>query len=90
MIGLLTNNVQNYWDDFESKIVKIVDKIVPLTEFRNDRAKITTPIAMKSKRNKRNRLLKSKKKNNSINEIKKFFLSFCSFFCYVAKRRKNC
>ena len=40
------NNVQNYLDYFESKIVKIVDKIVPLTEFINDRAKITTPIAM--------------------------------------------
>ena len=47
------NNVQNYWDDFESKIVKIIDKIVPLSEFKNDRAKITTPSATKNKLNKK-------------------------------------
>ena len=29
------NNVQNIWDEFESKLVKVVDKIVPLTEFDN-------------------------------------------------------
>ena len=45
------NNVQNCWDDFESKIVKIINKIVTLSEFKNDRAKITTPSATKNKLN---------------------------------------
>ena len=28
------NNVQNVWDSFESKIVSVIDKIVPVTEFK--------------------------------------------------------
>ena len=35
------NNVQNMWDKFESKLVKVVDKIVPLTEFDNRKVKTT-------------------------------------------------
>ena len=27
------NDVQNIWDDFESKLVRVVYKITPLTEF---------------------------------------------------------
>ena len=33
------NNVQNMWDEFESKLVKVVDKITPFTEFINNKVK---------------------------------------------------
>ena len=33
------NNVQNMWDDFECKLVKVVDKVTPLTEFINRKVK---------------------------------------------------
>ena len=55
----------SYWDYFESKVVTVADKIVPVTEFRNNRAKNKPPPAIKNKINKRNRLLKSRKQNPS-------------------------
>ena len=47
------NNVQNLWDEFESKLVKVVDKIVPLTAFNNGRIKHKIPNEIKQKINKR-------------------------------------
>ena len=52
------NNVQNLWDEFESKLVKVVDKLVPLTAFNNDRTKQKIPNEIRHKINKRKKLLK--------------------------------
>ena len=43
-------NVQNVWDDFESKLVKVVDKIVPLTELKSNTVKTTIPNAIRNKK----------------------------------------
>ena len=51
------NNVQNMWDDFESKLVKVVDKVTPLTEFINRKVKTILPNSIKHKINKRKKLL---------------------------------
>ena len=45
-------NVQNVWDDFKSKLVKVVDKIVPLMEFKSNTIKSTIPNAIRNKINK--------------------------------------
>ena len=29
-------NVQEAWDDFENKLIKIVDSLVPMSEFTNN------------------------------------------------------
>ena len=47
------NNVQNLWDEFESKLVKVVDKIVPLTAFNNGRIEHKIPNEINQKINKR-------------------------------------
>ena len=43
------NNIQNMWDEFESKLVKLVDKITPLTQFINCKVKIKLPNSIKNK-----------------------------------------
>ena len=55
------DNVQNFWDSFESKLVTVVDKLV--IEFKNNRAITKPPPFIKNKINKRNRLLKLRKSN---------------------------
>ena len=37
------------WDEFESKLVKLVDKITPLTQFINCKVKIKLPNSIKNK-----------------------------------------
>ena len=79
--------IQKVWDEFESKVVKIVDKVVPLTVFDNGKITYETPKAIKIKINKRNRLLKARKRNagtdikqkiNHLNaEIKTFYCAQC-------------
>ena len=49
------DDVQQYWNVFESKLIKIIDYIVPLVDYVNDVIKEKTPKLIK---NKRNRLLK--------------------------------
>ena len=87
-------NVQNVWDEFESKVVKVVDKIVPLTVHENGKITSETPKFIKNKINMRKRLLKSRKHNasselkqkiNHLNaEIKTFYFTqrknFVSYF----------
>ena len=53
---LEVNNVENMWDEFESKLLKVVDKIFPLTCFVNKKAKSSTPFEIKQKFNIRKRL----------------------------------
>ena len=78
------DNVQNIWDELESKLVRIVDKITPLTEFTNSKVKTKLPNSIMQKKKKK-RLLKQikkyptneiKQKLNSLNcEIKTFYFS---------------
>ena len=63
------DNVQNMWDSFESRLVKVVDKVTPLTEFINCKVKTTLPNSIKQKINKRKKLLKQRQRIPS-NEIK--------------------
>ena len=58
------------WDEFESKLVKVVDKITPLTEFINSKVKTKLPNTIKHKINKRKRLLKQRKRSPT-DDIKK-------------------
>ena len=53
------DDVQQYWNVFENKIIKIIDEIVPLTEYTGDVIKENTPKIIKNKINRCNRLLKS-------------------------------
>ena len=52
------NDVQEFWNAFESLLIKIVDEIVPLTEFNGNIVNKVTPKLIKYKINKRNRWLK--------------------------------
>ena len=63
------NDVQSFWNNMELKIVKIVDIIAPITMFSNNYVPPRIPPLIKSKINKRNRLLNLRKRNSS-NELK--------------------
>ena len=51
--------VQQYWNVLENKIIKVIDEIVPLSNFTGHVIKESIPKVVKNKINKRNRLLKS-------------------------------
>ena len=80
------DNVQNCWNDFENILIRIVDKLAPMTEFSNNSVKHNPPPALiKRKINSRRRALKQfknsptvalKSKIKTLNtEIKNFFFS---------------
>jgi hypothetical protein len=56
--------VQGYWDEFEHKLVRVVDVVAPLVEFINDSSvkSVSTPSHIKTLINIRKRLLIKKKK----------------------------
>ena len=56
-------DVQGFWNEFENKLVHVIDKIVPLTPFVNNIIKEPIPSVIKNKINIRNRLLKKRKTN---------------------------
>ena len=52
---------------FENKLIKVIDKIVPLTDYCGDVIKVKVPSAIKNKINKRNnRLLKLFKRSPNL------------------------
>ena len=63
------SDVQGFWNEFENKLVQVIDKIVPLTPFVNNMIKEPIPGVIKNKINIRNRLLK-KRKTNATPELK--------------------
>lgn len=64
---LRSDSVQDCWNEFESKLVEVVDKIVPLTEFINNTfAKSKIPPEIKNLMNIRKRLLFKFKTNKCI------------------------
>ena len=59
---LTSDTVQDYWNQFETKILQIVDDIAPMTTFKNNTYnKNATPDFIKKKTNLRKRLIKTKK-----------------------------
>ena len=52
------DEVQEYWNVFESKLIRIVDEIVPLAEFSSNTIVEKPDKVVKNKINRRNRLLK--------------------------------
>ena len=56
-------DVQDFWNVFENKLIKIVDEIVPMTQFDGNIIKERIPKLIKNKINRRNRLLKTFKLN---------------------------
>ena len=64
---ILNDDVQGYWNCFESRLVQIVDELAPLeliAEKKNVRD-ITIPKTIKNKINRRDRLLKKTIANNT-------------------------
>ena len=49
--------MQAVWNDFKNKLTKVVDKIVPLTEFKNNLLLKSPNKNIKRKKNVRKRLL---------------------------------
>ena len=59
--------VQEYWNCFENKLIRIVDDIVPLVSFKNNCVKnVSLPPHIRNKLNRRKRLLKQQKNNHTI------------------------
>ena len=50
------DDVQGFWNDFEFKLIYVIDKIVPITKFENNIAKVPVPKVIKNKLNIRNML----------------------------------
>ena len=78
------DDVQSYWNTFESRLVEIVDALVPIEKSTQININTKPPNAIKSKINRRNRLIKKIKHNTNnpqtrlelktLNkEIKRFF-----------------
>ena len=84
------DDVQQFWNIFKSRQIKIVDTLVPLVDHHNNVIKEKFPWNIKNKINKRNRLLKSFKRNPIIErkkiitdlncEIKSHFFSSKKYF----------
>ncbi len=63
---LQSDSVQDCWNEFESKLVKMVNMIVPLTEFSNNTfVKAKIPLAIKNLISVRRQLLMKLKQQKS-------------------------
>ena len=59
-------DVQGVWNDFEAKLINVVDKLIPLTELKNNYLPNSPNQHIKRKQNKRKRLLKAFKNNPTL------------------------
>ena len=50
------DDVQQFWNVFENRLIKVIDEIVPLVEYHGNIIKEITLRPIKNKINKRNRL----------------------------------
>ena len=81
-------NVQDFWNVFENKLIKIIDELVPLTQFDGNIIKDKIPKLIKNKINKRNRLLKAYKLNPTLtmkNRVSNLNFEIRSHFFYKKK-----
>ena len=62
------DDVQSYWNSFESTLIEIVDALVPVEKITPSESLSKPPRTIKSKINRRNRLIKTLKRNNNSNE----------------------
>ena len=60
-------DVQGLWNDFETKLINIIDELVPLTEYKNNLAVRAPFPRIKSKLNLRKRLIKNFKRSPTLN-----------------------
>ena len=60
------DDVQEYWNVLENKIINVVDEISPLTNYSGNVIKENTPKIIRNKINRRNRLLKSFKRHPNV------------------------
>ena len=58
--------VQSVWNDFETKLIRVVDNLVPLTDFENNIVMKVPDYHIKRKLNIRKRLLKNFKRNPTL------------------------
>ena len=88
------DSVQDYWNEFESKFVTIVDEIAPFQPSQQiELKKSKPPPHTKNKINKRNQLLKKLRTNSSKPEVRSALKSLnkeikmFSYICLVTKNR---
>ena len=60
-------DVQGLWNDFETKLINLIDELVPLTEYKNNLAVRAPFPRIKSKLNLRKRLIKNFKRSPTLN-----------------------
>ena len=62
--NIINDDVQSYWNSFESQLIEIVDRLSPMCEVINNKFKMNPPPSnIKQKLNKRNKLIKKLKHN---------------------------
>ena len=59
-------DVQEAWDDFETKIIEVVDCVAPMSEFKNNSISVSTNRVILRKRNLRKRLLRQFKQSPTL------------------------
>ena len=77
------NNVQDTWNDFENKLVNIVDSLVLFSDFKGNNLALKPCPTIKRKLNLRNRLLKLLKTRPTLdlrNRIKSLNVEICNHF----------
>ena len=80
------DSVQSFWNEFEGKLVKIVDKLAPLqTVTQIEREKSKPPAHIKNKINKRNRLCKKSNINNAVKNAIKTLKKEIKFYFHNQK-----
>ena len=84
------NDVQSVWNDFETKLIRVVDDHAPLMEFKNNTVMIVPNFHIKHKLNTRKRLLNVFKRNPTL-ELKARIknLNFEIRTHYYPEKRKN-
>ena len=82
--------VQEAWDDFETKLIPIVDSIIPMSSFYNNVNSKRPSCSIQRKRTLRKRLLKTFKWNPTLdlkNRIKNLNIEIKTYF--YAEKRSN-
>ena len=80
--------VQEFWNEFENKLIIVVDEIVPIRDFDENVIKEPTPKLVKNKINKRNRLLKAFRKRPNLElkcRISNLNCEICAHFFHIRK-----
>ena len=82
------DTVQEFWNEFEFKLISIIDDIIPLRDFSGTIIKEPTPRIVKNKINKRNRLLKLFKKRPNLDLKSRISNLNCEIRAHFFAKRK--